>query len=218
MAPEQVDVMDLFRRSALVPLLAAALMASPGGGAAAAMLGDAALSYSALRTVTVDGRSYSGMVFHVPGHERHEQEIAGIAEVILLDAAAKEGVLLLPLLKSYVDFAFPPLMAELDDPAWRRRPLGQETVNGMRTTKYRIDHTAGDGSRAEGFAWVSAEGVLMRLEGSVAPAGATSGTAITMELSHVKPGPQERRLFQLPAGLFQLPSAALQAFLTGRPP
>ena len=208
--------MDLLRRPALVSLLAAVLLASPGV-AAAAMLGDAALSYSALRTVTVAGRSYSGLVFHVPGHERHEQEIAGIAEVILLDAAAKEGVLLLPFLKAYVDFAFPPLMAELDDPGLRRTPLGQEAVNGMRTTKYRIDHTAADGSRAEGFAWVSAEGLLMRIDGIFFRAGSTRGTPITMELSHVKPGPQERRLFQLPPGLFQLPSAALQAFLTGKP-
>jgi hypothetical protein len=209
--------MDPLRRLALVAFLAGASMAAPSGIAGAAILGDAALSYSARRTVTVDGRSYSGTVFHVPGHDRHEQEIAGIAEVILLDAAAKEGVLLLPLIKAYVDFAFPPLMSELDDPAWRRVPLGREAVNGVRTIKYRIEHTAADGSRVRGFAWVSAEGVLMRIDGMFIRPGAASGTMITMELSHVKPGPQDRRLFELPPGLLQLPSTALQAFLTGAP-
>jgi len=138
--------------------------------------------------------------------------------VILLDAGAKQGVLLLPSIKAYLDFAFPPLMAELDDPGLRHAPLGRETVNGVVTTKYRIDHTAADGSQAAGFVWVSAQGVLMRLEGTVARSDAASGTAITMELTHLKPGPQDRRLFELPAGLLQLPSAALQAFLTGKPP
>jgi hypothetical protein len=201
----------------LVSFLAIAAAASLPGGATAAMLGDAALSYSALRTVMVDGRSYSGMVFHVPGHDRHEQELAGIAEVILLDAAAKKGVLLLPSIKAYVDFAFPPVMAELDDAALRHVSLGPETVNGVRATKYRIDHTAADGSRAEGVAWVSAEGVLMRIEGMFIRPHATSGTAITMELSHVKPGPQDRRLFELPPDLVRLPATALQAFLKGGP-
>jgi hypothetical protein len=206
-----------FRRLPMLSAVAAAVLLALGINARAAMLGDAALSYSARRTVTVDGQSYSGMVFHVPGHERHEQEIAGITEVILLDASAKQGVLLLPSIKAYIDFAFPALMAELDDPALRRVPLGQETVSGVMTTKYRIDHTAADGSQARGFAWVSPQGVLMRIEGIFMRLGAASGTAIRMELAHLKPGPQDRRLFDLPAGLLQLPSAALQTFLTGRP-
>jgi hypothetical protein len=206
-----------FCRRALLATLAATLLVAPGGATQAAMLGDATLSYSAFRTVTVDGHSYRGRVFHVPGHERHEQEMAGFAEVVLLDARAKEGVLLLPDIKAYVDFAFPPIMAEFDDPDLRNAALGQEMVNGVRTTKYRIDHTAADGSQASGFAWVSGQGVLMRIDGTFLQRGATHGTSITMELAELKPGPQDRRLFELPPGLLQLPSAALQAFLTGRP-
>ncbi|HZB93113.1 MAG TPA: hypothetical protein VE397_16830 [Stellaceae bacterium] len=57
--------------------------------AQATLLGDARVAYSAERTVTVNGKAYAGMVFHIPGRERDEQEIQGIAEVILLDAAAK---------------------------------------------------------------------------------------------------------------------------------
>src|SRR5438046_542229 len=97
-----------------IVLLSLAL-ALPAGAARAAMLGDAAVSYSAERTVVVNGHSYTGMVFHTPGHDRHEQEIQGIPEVILLDGAAKQGILLLPGLNSYLPFAFPRLMAELDD-------------------------------------------------------------------------------------------------------
>jgi len=190
---------------------------APFKPASAAMLGDASVSYSAERTVTVNGKSYLGMVFHVPGRERHEQQIQGISEVIILDAGAKQGFLVLPELNSYVAFAFPRLMAELDDSDLRRTPVGQETVNGVPTTKYRVDHTAGDGSRAQGFVWLSGQRVLMRLDGIVARAGAGRGTAIRFELAGVKLGPQDPGLFVLPPGLVKLPSAALEGLLSGKP-
>jgi hypothetical protein len=196
-------------------LFALALALAPGT-ATAAMLGDAAVSYSAERTVVVNGHSYTGMVFHTPGHDRHEQEIQGIPEVILLDAAAKQGILLLPGLNSYLPFAFPRLMAELDDPTWRRVPKGDEVVNGVRTTKYRVDHTAEDGSHAQGWIWLSAQGVLMRLDGVVRRAGASAGTSIRMELAGLRLGRQDPQLFQIPPGLIKLPSGALEGLLSGR--
>src|SRR5579871_1554351 len=149
-----------------------ALSANAMDEARAALLGDASVPYSAERVVTVNGRAYSGRVFHTPGHQRHEQTIQGFAQVVLLDASAKRGWLVLPDLKTYVEFAFPKLMADLGDPALRREPVGRETVNGVPTTKYRIDHTAADGTHAEGFLWISAQGVMMRLDGTVARPGA----------------------------------------------
>jgi hypothetical protein len=198
-----------------VAILLAAIAAQPSH-AGAAMLGDARVSYSAERTVTVNGRSYVGMVFHVPGRERHEQEIQGIPEVIILDAATKQGLMVLPSLNSYIAFSFPRIMAELDDPALRSSPVGQETVNGVGTTKYRVDHTAADGSHAQGFAWVSGQGVLMRLDGTVTGSGASRGTAIRLELAGLKLGPQNPHLFELPPGLLKLPSGALQGLLGGK--
>jgi len=200
----------------LVVILIAAVAVVPATGTRAAMLGDAAISYSAMRTVAVNGQSYTGMVFHVPGHERHEQEIQGIPEVILLDTGAKAGALLLPDLNAYVAFPFPPMMAELDDPSLRREPVAQETVSGVRTTKYRIDHMAADGSHALGFAWISGDGVLMRIEGTFIRRGASHGAAIRMELADVQAGPQDRDLFAVPLGLVKLPSNALEAVLSGR--
>ncbi len=197
-------------------LLALALAVVTAMPARAALLGDAALSYSAQRTVTVNGHSYTGMVFHIPGRDRHEQAIQGIEEVVILDASAKHGWLLLPGLGSYVDFAFPQLMAELGDPGLLRHPVGREIVNGVRTTKFRIDRTAADGMQAHGFAWVSPDGVLMRLDGTVERPGASRSTAIRMELDKVKLGRQDPSLFDLPPGLVRLPGEALQPLLGGK--
>jgi hypothetical protein len=197
-------------------LLALALLAGAAPAARAALLGDAAVAYSAECTVTVDGKSYAGMVFHTPGHQRHEQAVQGIPEILLLDATAKQGVLILPGLKSYIAFAFPKVMAELDDPSLRRAPVGQEVVGGVSTTKYRVDHTTADGARAQGFVWVSGQGVLMRLDGTVTRPGGSRPTAILMTLANLAVGPQDPRLFELPQGFVKLPAAALGGLLGGR--
>jgi hypothetical protein len=200
-------------------MLLLALVVLAGGAAPAAqaaLLGDAAIAYSAECTVTVEGKSYAGMVFHTPGHQRHEQAVQGIPEILLLDAAAKQGILIVPGLKSYIPFAFPKVMAELDDPSLRRTPVGQEVVGGVGTTKYRVDHTTADGARAQGFVWVSAEGVVMRLDGTVTRPGGSRPTAIVMALANLAVGPQDPKLFELPAGLVKLPAAALGGLLGGR--
>ena len=142
-------------------------LAALAGAARAAMLGDASVPYRAHRTVTVDGRTYSGPVFHGPGHQRHEQDLLGMHEVFLLDTKAARGDLVLPALHTYVEFPFPPLMAELDSPDLLRHPVGSEAVAGIATTKYRVDHKAPDGSRADGFLWLTRSGMLMKLDVSV---------------------------------------------------
>lgn len=205
-------------RRSLLPLLLTILVVIlvPSGRAAAAMIGDARVSFRAERTVMVNGRTYTGPVFHVPGRERQEQELWGTKEVFILDAAAARGWLIVPSFKTYVEFPFPPVMADLASPDLTREPLGQETVNGVRTTKYRVDHTADDGTRAKGYLWVSRDGVLMKLAGTITRAG-TKPLSITMELSHLEMGPQDPSLFELPPGLVKLPADALDPLLGGGP-
>jgi hypothetical protein len=195
-------------------LLLLSLLLAPAS-AQAAMLGDASVPYSAERTVTVNGKSYTGMVFHTPGHDRHEQAIAGIAEVFILDADSKQGYLIVPEIKSYVAFAMPRLMAELDQQRLRGAAVGHERVAGVETTKYRIDYTAEDGSRAEGFVWVGARGVLMRIDGQVTRNNGKP-TSLHMELANLALGPQPPDLFTVPPGLLRLPSQALESFLGGK--
>jgi hypothetical protein len=204
-------------RRFLLPLTLALALFAALPARATALLGDARISYRAERTVIIDGKTYTGMVFHRPGQDRHEQAIQGFAEVILLDAAKKQGILLLPALRTYIAFGFPALMAELDDPQLRRAALGRERVNGVLTTKYRVDHAAADGSRARGFIWVSAEGVLMRIDGTLTRAGGGRPIPLHMELANLAIGPQDPSLFELPPGLIQLPASALQSFFAGRP-
>jgi len=93
--------------------------------------------------------------------------------------------------------------------------MGQETVHGVRTTKYRVDHVAADGTRVQGHAWVSRANVLMRFEVMVGRDGGRQ-TSIAMELSNLLEEAQDPSLFELPQGFVQLPANALGPLMGGR--
>jgi hypothetical protein len=119
-----------------------------------------------------------------------------------------------PSVKTYVDFPFPPLLSALAEAQLGTSPLGEEAVDHVPTTKYRLADTAPDGTRGEGFAWVSRRGVLMKLQGTVTlPNG--HKTRIAMELSDVKETSLQSTLFAPPADMQALPFAALAPLLGG---
>jgi hypothetical protein len=182
--------------------------------AAAQVLGDASVPFSADRSLTVDGRTFQGRVYHMPGRQRHEQMLEGMQQVVLLRADRGEGWLVLPSLHSYVEFRFPQAITELSDPSLRGTPVGQETVSGVRTTKYRVEHTARDGTSVDGWMWTSREGIVMKLDGTVRPRSGKP-TPFSMQLSNVRVGPQDAAMFDLPQGFVKLPSNALQPLLGG---
>ena len=193
-------------------LLIAILLAPFAPMARAASLLDAPLSYSATRSVTVDGKLYTGPMFHEPGRERHEQVMLGMQEVFILDQSQGAGSLILPALKTMVAFPFPPLLSTLLDSSIAKSAQGEETIGGISATKYRVDQTAPDGTHGDGFLWISRRGVLVKLAGTVtAPGG--HRTVIDMVLSGLQEGPQKSDLFVAPAGLAKLPAEALAPLL-----
>jgi hypothetical protein len=204
-------------RPVVAPLLIAVALAG-AAPARAAVLGDTATSYHALRTVTVDGRQYSGAVYHEKGHERHEQELLGMPLVFLLDVASAQGILVVPSVKTEVVFPFPPLMADLDSSDLTRHPVGPDPVAGLPATKYQVDHVAADGSSAKGFLWITRTGVLAKLDVSVTRAHSGRKMAISMELSQIESGPVDPGLFRAPKDYSRLPADALGTFLGAGPP
>ena len=199
--------------SRFLPLLAAVVVALIAAAPARATgLLDAAVSFSAMRTVMVNGKPYTGPMFHIPGHERHEQVLLGMQEVFLLDDVQQAGQVVLPALKTMIEFPFPPLLAALTDPAMRKDAVGEEKVGDIAATKYRVGKTAPDGTRGDGFLWISRRGVLLKMAGTVtAPGG--HRTTIDMALTDVKEAPQDASLFTPPSGLNKLPAEALAPLL-----
>src|SRR5690242_13815556 len=78
-----------------------------GAAAQAATLGDAQIGFAADRTLVIDGKSYVGKIWAMPGHERHEQAIQAFRPVFLLRAGSPVGEIVLAQMKTIVQFAMP---------------------------------------------------------------------------------------------------------------
>ncbi len=181
----------------------------------AAIVGDAAVPYSATRIVTVNGKDYVGKVFAIPGKQRHDVDINGIAMSFILDVTGGKGVVIVPSVNSYVDFPLPPLLAELDRHRLDRHAVGEEPIGGLRATKYRIDYTASDGTRGDGFLWLTRDNILLRMEGRIMRPRHRPMT-MTMRLEGLKFGRQDDALFAAPKDMRRLPYEALEMLLTLR--
>lgn len=199
--------MWLIRLSRLIPVC---LLLLPGAPRAATLI-DARTGFSAERTLVIDGRTWRGKVWAMPGKERHEQAIYGMRPVFLLHGDSKLGEIVLAGLKTVVQFEIPAELRLLNVAALKQRAIGSETVNGIATTKYAIDKAIPEG-HAEGTLWLSRDGIPMRLAGTFTNAkGKVS--RVRWELSGVKTGPLPATLFEPPAGMSKLPPEAIAPLL-----
>src|SRR5216683_5672060 len=106
------------------------------GRALAETLGNARVGFSAERILIINGQSYVGKMWHMPGEQRHEQDLPALRPVFILRAGSALGDVVLPQLHTVVEFALPKELSLLNNPNLLRRPAGQETVNGIATTRY----------------------------------------------------------------------------------
>src|SRR5579864_2069386 len=177
----------------------------------AATLGEAQIGFSADRTLVVDGRTYQGKIWAMPGRERHEQAIQGFRPIFLLRSGSPLGEIVLPQLKTIAQFNLPPELHILVTSELKKHPVGEEAVNGIATTRYAIDESLPEG-HATGTLWLSRDGIPMRLDGSFTKQNGKVST-VRWELNHVKIAPQPASLFEAPQGFSKLPPEAIAPLL-----
>ena len=207
--------MHLTRLSPITFLLSVFLSAHAFGET----LGDARVGFSAERILVVDGRRYVGRMWHMPGEQRHEQDLPAIKPVFILRAGTRLGDVVLPQLHTVVEFVLPTEFSLLGNPNFLRKPVRQETVNGITTTKYSVEEDV-PGGRIAGSLWLSRDGIPMKCDGKFEPKSGNSST-IYWELRHVKIGNQDKALFEVPQGYAKLPPEAAAPLLgmhLARPP
>jgi hypothetical protein len=191
-----------------IALATAAMLA---GAAPAETLGDPQIGFTAERVLVFDGHEYKGRMWNMPGEQRHEQSLPAAKTVFLLRADSAVGDIVLPALHTAVEFALPREIAVLSKPALLGRPVGQETINGIATTKYAIDKTIPQG-RLAGTLWLGRAGIPMRCDGSLTrPNGKVS--RVHWELRDVAFGRQDAALFEVPAAYGKIPPEAAAALL-----
>ncbi len=201
----------------IVFALAAPLPAEKG--ASAETLGDASVGFSAERVLIIDGKSYIGKMWHMPGAQRHEQALPTLKPVFILRTGSALGDAILAPLHTVVEFPLPKEMSLLGDPGLLRAPIAHETINGIATTKYAVAEESPAG-RVTGSLWLSREGIPMRCDASF-EAGRGKVSTIHWELRQVRIGKQDAALFEIPSNYAKLPpeaAAPLLGMRLARPP
>lgn len=200
------------------PLLAAIALslvlpiaAGLGETVSAETLGDPQIGFTAERILVLDGKSYVGRMWSMPGEQRHEQALPAAKPVFILRAASSIADILLPQLHTAVELDLPLVLTMLGRPEQLGKPVGQETVNGVATTKYEIDKEIPDG-HVMGALWLSKDGIPMRCDGSYTSKKGKVSTVL-WELRHVQIGAQDASLFEVPAGYSRLPPQAVATLL-----
>ena len=86
--------MRVLRRALIAfPLAVLSLIAAP---ASAETLGDARVGFSAERVLVINGQSYVGRMWHMPGEQRHEQDLPALKPIFILRADSAIGDIILP--------------------------------------------------------------------------------------------------------------------------
>jgi hypothetical protein len=181
------------------------------GAALAETLGNARVGFSAERVLILDGTSYVGKMWHMPGEQRHEQALPALKAAFILRADSAVGEAILPKLHSVVEFALPKELSVLDEPSLLRDPAGQETVNGVETMKYAIDAEIPVG-HAVGLFWLSRDGIPMKCDATIRARNGKVST-IHWELRNVEISAQDLALFEVPRGYAKLPLEAAAPLL-----
>jgi hypothetical protein len=194
-------------------VLIASLLALAGArGVQALTLENARVGFTAERLLVLDGKTYVGRIWHMPGEERHEQQLQGVNPVffILRDNSGVADIVL-PKLHTVAEIPVPAALSILQNPQFLKHPVGSERIDGVATTKYAVDFTAPQG-RATGYLWLTSAGIPLKCDGSFrTPHGKV--TTIRWELRHLRMGPQPAALFAVPRGFSKLTPEALAPLL-----
>lgn len=104
-----------------------------------------------------------------------------------------------------------------DDPSqwtYEDTAMGEETLSGIRVTKYKTIATSTDGKKYGGFSWRTREGIsikqdLLYKEGN-------NKKRMLIELTNVQIGRQDPRLFEIPEGFTKLDMGGMMGGMMGR--
>lgn len=157
------------------------------------------VQYSADSHMETSEAVMDGMVYYAPGKERREFVQDGDKTVMILRHDRKKMWMLMPEEKMYMET--PMAKARMDDlSAYKitQTRVGPETVNGVKTTKYKLIMVGSNGHKMGGFFWVTKDDIVVRMDAiSVDKNGKER---IKIDLKNLKVGAQDPALFEVPAG------------------
>ena len=175
--------------------------------------------YSADSTMKTEEGTIQQKIFVTPTKERKEMLTgAGDGGVMIFRFDSKVLWILMPSEKMYMENSMAGgQRQQRDDPAqwtYEDTAMGEETLNGIRVTKYKTIAISTDGKKYGGFSWRTREGIsikqdLLYKEGN-------NKKRMLIELTNVQIGRQDPRLFEIPEGFTKLDMGGMMGGMMGR--
>lgn len=168
------------------------------------------VEYSADSTMeTEGGMTMKSRIYHSPGKQRMEMGGKdGSVSIIRRD----KKVMWQLMGDMYMEM---PLSQSQDphDMDVQMTTVGEETVNGIKTTKSKVIATKKDGSKFGGFFWTTKDGITVKMD--LLSKEGNEKMRITQELTNLKIGKQDPKLFEIPPGYTKNDMGAMMGGMGG---
>jgi hypothetical protein len=153
------------------------------------------------------GQTRKARLYYTADKQRLEYLAGQEPIALLVDKTAKKSWLLLLNRRQYqpVPFVPPDYFLGVSNPASKRRKVGDETLLGKAVGRYEVSAKTRQGDSFDGVAWITAQRIVVRLEGTAQRGRRKQKIAMTM--TELTIGPVEADLLQLPKGYKALPPA-----------
>jgi len=150
--------------------------------------------WSAEQVITRGEAELVQKLYHSPGHLR----IEGPNGVSFLDIANKRMWVKTAGQAGYMAFPFDPasVSGTGEGGTFKSTALGEETVEGLKTTKYGFEMTSGE-MTGKGFYWMTPEGVRVKQEGETRFKPGEPSVPFSITLRNIAFGPQDPSLFKI---------------------
>jgi hypothetical protein len=168
----------------------------------AAQLSRPQVEYSADSVVQNEEGNMQQRVYVTPTKERKETLTgAGEGAVMIFRYDTKMMWTLMPSEHMYMEYSIGGGSGQGNDPSqwtYEDTAMGEETLNGVKVTKYKTIATSTDGKKYGGFSWRTKEGINLKQD-LLYKEGNDKKRMLT-ELSNFKIGKQDPKLFEIPDG------------------
>lgn len=155
------------------------------------------VEYSADSTMeTEGGMTMKSRVYHAPGKQRMEMGGEGGNVTIM-----RKDKKVIWMLMGNMYMETPMNQSDSQDPSdmdVQQTAVGDETVNGIKTTKSKVIMTKKDGSKFGGFFWTTKDGITVKMD--LLSKEGDKKMRMSSELTNLKIGKQDPKLFEIPPG------------------
>ena len=175
--------------------------------------------YSADATVENEEGTMKQKIFVTPTKERKEMLTgSGEGAVQIFRYDNKVMWMLMPSENMYMEYSIgggPSKGSDTSQWTYEDTVVGEETMNGIRVTKYKTIATSTDGKKYGGFSWRTREGINVKQD-LLYKEGNDKKRMLT-ELNNLQIGRQDPKLFEIPDGFTKFDMAGMMSGAMGRP-